>query len=62
MKSRRIKISFSTINDGKYTVIKQADIAQTNQRIKTEMKSVVRVFEKKEAESKQKAALLVLNA
>lgn len=62
MASRRVKISFQTVNDGKYTVIKNSAIAETNQRVKVAMKEVVRVYEKKETESQQRAALLVLNA
>lgn len=60
--SKRIKISFKTVNDGKYTVIKKSDIDSINRRVKEEMKSVMRTYEKKETQSKQRAALLVLNA
>lgn len=62
MSSKRVKISFQTVNDGRYTVIKNSTIAETNQRVKAAMKEVVRVYEKKEKESQQKAALLLLNA
>jgi hypothetical protein len=62
MPSRRIKISFQTVNDGKYTIIDNRAIAETNKRVKAAMKEVVRDYEKKETESQQSAALLVLNA
>ena len=62
MESKKFKITFSSINDGKYTVISKGDIAMTNQRVKTAMKDVVRTYEKKESISQQQAAKLVLNA
>jgi hypothetical protein len=62
MASKRVKISFQTVNEGKYTVIKSSAIAETNIRVKSVMKEVVRDYEKKETESQQRAALLVLNA
>ena len=62
MASKRVKISFATINEGKYTVIENSVIAETNQRVKEAMKDVVRSFEKKETQSQQQAATLVLNA
>ncbi|MGV3612448.1 MAG: hypothetical protein ACO1N0_15930 [Fluviicola sp.] len=62
MASKRVKITFATVNDGNYSVIKKSDIAETNQRVKEAMKDVVRTYEKKETQSQQQAALLVLNA
>jgi len=62
LNSRRIKISFNTLNDTNLTIIKKDNISLTNQRIKEVMKKVIRDFEKKETESKQRAALLVLNS
>jgi hypothetical protein len=59
---RRIKISFNTINDHNHTIINKDNISLTNQRVKEVMKKVIRDFEKKETESKQRAALLVLNS
>lgn len=62
MASKRVKITFDTVNDGKYTIINKSAIAETNQRVKVAMKDVVRSFEKKETQSQQQAATLVLNA
>lgn len=62
MANKRIKISFHTVNDGKYSVITKSDIAQTNERVKEAMKDVVREYEKNETKSQQQAAMLVLNA
>ncbi|MDO7138916.1 hypothetical protein [Algibacter lectus] len=62
MSSKRVKISFETVNEGKYTVINKSAIAESNRRIKDAMKVVVRNYEKKETQSKQQAAMLVLNA
>lgn len=59
---KRVKITFSTINGDNYSVINLKDLAESNKRVKEAMKSVVRDFEKKEAQSQQEAALLVLNA
>ena len=60
--SKRVKISFKSVNDGNFTTINRSDIAETNHRIKEAMKDVVREYEKKETRSQQQAALLVLNA
>lgn len=62
MSSKRVKITFNSLNEGKYTVIGKNAIAETNQRIKVEMKTVVRSFDKKETLSQQEASTLVLNA
>lgn len=62
MASKRVKISFETVNNGKYVVISNSAIAETNQRVKAAMKEVVRVYEKKETQSQQRASLLVLNS
>lgn len=62
MSSKRVKISFETINAGNYTVIDKNDIAATNQRVKEVMKDVVRKYEKNATISKQNASKLVLNA
>ena len=62
MSSKRVKISFKSVNDGKYTTIKRSDIAETNERVKEAMKDVVREYEKNETRSQQHAAMLVLNA
>ena len=49
--SKRTKISFERINEGKYTVINPNDIAETNKRIKKEMTPIIREFERKQFES-----------
>ena len=36
--SKRVKISFETINEGKYEIIPSKKIAETNARIKKAMK------------------------
>ena len=62
MTSKRIKISFSTVNKGKYTIISKDVIAEANKKIKAEMKQVIREFEKRQTKSQQQAARLTLNA
>lgn len=62
MASKRVKISFETVNEGKYTVIDKSAIAESNERVKKAMKNVVRTHEKKESQSQQQAATLVLNS
>jgi len=62
MATKRVKISFATVNEGRYTIIDKSAIAETNERVKEAMKDVVRSFEKKETQSKQQASMLVLNA
>jgi hypothetical protein len=49
--SKRTKISFERINEGKYTVIDPKDIAETNERIKKEMTPIIQEFERKQFES-----------
>jgi hypothetical protein len=49
--SKRIKINFETVNKGEYTVIHPKDIAETNERIKKEMKPIILEFERKQFES-----------
>jgi len=49
--SKRTKISFERINEGKYTVINSKDIAETNKRIKKEMTPIIQEFERKQFES-----------
>jgi hypothetical protein len=62
LKTKRTKISFSTVNEGKYTVISRSDISEVNRRVKDEMKVIVREFERNESISQKDAAKLVLNA
>ncbi len=61
MASKRIKISFKNVNEGRFTVISSADISQSSNRIKTEMKDVVREHEKRQVLSQKEASKLVLN-
>ncbi len=49
--SKRTKISFERINEGKYTVINPQDIAETNKHIKKEMTPIIREIERKQFES-----------
>jgi hypothetical protein len=49
--NKRVKITFEIINEGKYTVIDPKDIAETNERIKKEMKPIILEFERKQFES-----------
>jgi len=49
--SKRTKISFERINEGKYTVINPKYIAETNKRIKKEMTPIIREFDRKQFES-----------
>ena len=60
MASKRIKISFNNVNEGKITVISTDAISQTSNRIKTEMRGVVREHEKKQVISQIEASKLVL--
>lgn len=60
--SKRIKFSFSSVNSGKMTAIKAEDIAMSNQRIKNEMKLVVRKYKRNENASLIDARRLVINA
>jgi hypothetical protein len=62
LSSKRIKISFSEINSGRFTVQSKSELADSNKRIKEEMKGVVREYEKNETISKKEASKLVLNA
>jgi len=36
--SKRLKVSFESVNKGKYAIIPKASIAETNKRIKEEMR------------------------
>lgn len=62
MASKRIKISFQSINDRDFHVIDKQAIAQTSERVKVAMKDVVRDYDKNETKSQRQASLLVLNA
>ncbi len=61
MSTKRIKISFETVNNGRYTVIEAVDMSVTSTIIKSEMKEVVREHEKKQALSQKQASQLVLS-
>lgn len=45
--SKRVKITFESINKGKYTIIPAKDIAETNARVKKEMKKVIAKYKSK---------------
>jgi hypothetical protein len=62
LNSKRVKISFETVNQGNIIEIKSSDIHATNQRVKIAMKQVVRKFEKNDTLSNQQASKLVLNS
>ncbi len=49
--SKRVKITFESINKGNYTIIDPKEIAQINERIKKEMTPIIQDFERKEFES-----------
>lgn len=49
--SKRIKITFETINKDNYTVIDSKDIAKVNENIKKAMTPIIQDFEKKQFES-----------
>jgi len=49
--SKRVKITFETINKGNYTIIDPKEIAEINERIKKEMSPIIQDFERKEFES-----------
>ena len=59
--SKRVKISFDTVNAGKVIEIDPARLAASNQRIKLAMTAVVREYKKNNALSKIDARALVLN-
>jgi hypothetical protein len=45
--SKRVKISFKEIMKGKYTFIPQEEICASNQRIKLEMKEIIKKLKQK---------------
>lgn len=49
--SKRVKITFETINKSNYTIIEPKEIAEINERIKKEMSPIIQDFERKEFES-----------
>ena len=58
--SRRVKISFETINENNYTIVDPNEVYASSNRMKINMVAKVRDFKKKEAQSIKDAALLVL--
>lgn len=60
--SKKIKISFETINTGIVTEIDSHGIAVSNQRIKNTMTDVVRQYKRNETNSIKHAGTLILNA
>lgn len=57
----RTKISFNEINKGKITIIPFSDIAESKQRIRSEMKPVVREYIKKSVQSSIQPGNLIIN-
>jgi hypothetical protein len=49
--SKRTKITFDSINKGKYTMIDPAEISNINSKIKEAMTPIIRDFEKKQFDS-----------
>jgi hypothetical protein len=49
--SKRVKINFKTVNEGKYTVIPGEEIAEVNKRIREAMIPVIREYKQKEFQS-----------
>jgi hypothetical protein len=49
--SKRIKINFKIVNEGKYSVIPGEEIAAVNKRIREAMLPVVREYKRKEFQS-----------
>lgn len=45
--SKRVKINFETINEGKYKIIPPEKIAESNSRIKEAMKKFIRKLKRK---------------
>jgi len=58
--SRRVKISFETINENNYTIVDPNEVYASSNRMKINMVAKVRDYKKKEAQSIKDAALLVL--
>lgn len=48
MTTKRIKITFNSINEGKFTIIPKSEIAEVNKRVKSEMKIIIRNLIKKQ--------------
>ncbi len=60
--SKRVKVTFQSVNAGKIGVIDSKQLAASSHRIKAVMQVVVRAYKTKEAQSMQDARRLVLNA
>lgn len=45
--SKRVKISFETVNGNNYTIIEPKKIHESNQRIKSNMREVLKKIRKK---------------
>ena len=46
MESKRVKVSFETINKDNYSIISRKAIYESNQRIKNEMKKIIKNIKK----------------
>jgi hypothetical protein len=49
--SKRVKITFESINKDNYTIIDPKEITEINERIKKEMSPIIQDFKRKEFES-----------
>jgi hypothetical protein len=61
MISKRIKISFNTINKDNLTIISKKEIAESNQILKENMKNVVRKHVKNQILSQQQSSKFIIN-
>jgi len=61
MISKRIKISFNTINKDNFTIISKKEIAESNQILKENMKNVVRKHVKNQILSQQQSSKFIIN-
>jgi len=61
-KQKRYKITFESINAGKYEVIPPEQVAESFRRINKEMQSVHRKFIRDQVLSQKRAAKLIINS
>ena len=60
--SKRIKITFESVNKGRYKIINPRDMSESNSRPKNVMKKVVREFNINSVLSQRSAGKLVINS
>ena len=61
MAQKRYKISFETVNAGKYTVIPPEEVAAFGKRLREAMRPIDREFKRKQAISILAARNLIIN-